>query len=249
VTLFDDLLSRVFDERLADHLPMRVLPIGTEPPQDFQTLVDREYLTIVELRKRQAKSAATRKRIIEAATAEFTANGYHGTPMATIAARAGVAVPTVYFVFHTKPELFAAALDTAVLGPEARAPLEQRWARDATAVQSDPVAALQSFIRGSAPIFLRASALSEVAGAAAPTDPDLADVYQSREKLRVEAYRDFVKMLALPAGVDADRATDILITMLSPQLYLAWRDGRHWSHEEIIHWMAGTIPELMLRTT
>ena len=201
-----------------------------------------------ERQKRKAKSAATRQRILEAATAEFTANGYHGTPMATIAASAGVAVQTVYFVFHTKPELFAAALEVAVLGPESRAPLEQRWARDATAVSGDPMAALQSFIRGSGPIFQRASALSEVAGAAAPTDPDIAEVYQSREKLRVDDYRDFVKMLALPAGVDADRATDILITMLSPQLYLALRDGRGWSHEEIIDWMTETIPELMLRT-
>jgi AcrR family transcriptional regulator len=169
--------------------------------------------------------------------------------MATIAARAGVAVQTVYFVFHTKPELFAAALDAAVLGPEVKAPLEQRWARDAAAVPGDPMAALQSFIRGSAPIFQRASALSEVAGATAPTDPDIAEVYQSREKLRVEAYREFVNMLALPAGIDTDRATDILITMLSPQLYRALRDGRGWSHEEIIDWMTGAIPELMLRTT
>jgi hypothetical protein len=158
-------------------------------------------------------------------------------------------VQTVYFVFHTKPQLFAAALDAAVLGPEAKAPLEQRWALDATAVSGDPMAALRSFIRGSAPIFQRASALSEVAGAAAPTDPDLAEVYESREKLRVEAYRDFVKVLALPAGVDADRATDILITLLSPQLYRTLRDGRGWSHDEIIDWMTGTIPELMLRTT
>lgn len=43
VTLFDDLLHRAFDDRLADYLPLRVLPIGSEPPQDFQTLVDREY--------------------------------------------------------------------------------------------------------------------------------------------------------------------------------------------------------------
>lgn len=49
VTLFDDILHRVFGERLADHLPVRVLPVGTEPPQDFQTLVDREYANIAGL--------------------------------------------------------------------------------------------------------------------------------------------------------------------------------------------------------
>ncbi|MET4052054.1 hypothetical protein ABID81_001417 [Frigoribacterium sp. PvP054] len=60
ITLFDDILHRVFDERLADHLPSRVLPISTEPPQDFVTLIDREYSQIAELLKpgRRARSAA-----------------------------------------------------------------------------------------------------------------------------------------------------------------------------------------------
>lgn len=60
VTLFDDLLHRVFDERLADRLPVRVLPVGTEPPQDFQTLVDREYQNIAALLKpgRRARAEA-----------------------------------------------------------------------------------------------------------------------------------------------------------------------------------------------
>ena len=49
VTLFDDLLQRVFKERLADHLPRRILPVSTEPPQDFQVLVDAEYAKIAEL--------------------------------------------------------------------------------------------------------------------------------------------------------------------------------------------------------
>lgn len=60
VTLFDDLLSRAFGERLAEHLPHRVLPVGVEPPQDFQTLVDREYARIRELLKpgRRARTQA-----------------------------------------------------------------------------------------------------------------------------------------------------------------------------------------------
>ena len=60
VTLFDDLLYRVFRERLADHMPLRVLPVGTEAPQDFQTLVDREYANIAELLRpgRRARAEA-----------------------------------------------------------------------------------------------------------------------------------------------------------------------------------------------
>lgn len=58
VTLFDDLLHRAFGERLADHLPLRVLPIGSEPPQDFQTLVDREYANIAALLKPHRRARA-----------------------------------------------------------------------------------------------------------------------------------------------------------------------------------------------
>jgi AcrR family transcriptional regulator len=166
--------------------------------------------------------------------------------MAGIAARAGVAVQTVYFIFHTKPELFAAALDEAVLGPEARAPMEQRWALDAIALSGTPWAAVESFIRGSAPILQRASALNAVAGAAAPTDSELAEVYQSREGLRVGAYQAFVNGLTLPPGTNPARAADILITMLSGQFYLALRAERGWTDEEIIDWMTTTIPGLML---
>lgn len=51
VTLFDDLLDRVFGERLASHIPRRVLPIGAEPPKDFQLLVDEEFERVRELLK------------------------------------------------------------------------------------------------------------------------------------------------------------------------------------------------------
>lgn len=63
VTLFDDVLHKVFGERLADHLPLRVLPISVEPPQDFVTLVDREYANIAALLKpgRRARTVARAK--------------------------------------------------------------------------------------------------------------------------------------------------------------------------------------------
>jgi Arc/MetJ family transcription regulator len=49
VTLFDDLLQRVFDDRLVNHLPHRVLPISAEPPRDIQVLLDEEYTQIAQL--------------------------------------------------------------------------------------------------------------------------------------------------------------------------------------------------------
>lgn len=57
VTLFDDLLLRVFEERFGNHMPRRVLPIGAEPPKDFQLLVDEEYERVRELLKPGAEWA------------------------------------------------------------------------------------------------------------------------------------------------------------------------------------------------
>lgn len=51
VTLFGELMDRVFGETLAEHIPLRVLPVSAEPPQDLQLLVDREYQRVAELLK------------------------------------------------------------------------------------------------------------------------------------------------------------------------------------------------------
>lgn len=49
VTVFDEVLHRVFEERLADHLPLRVLPVSTLPPRDLNLLIDSEYHQITDL--------------------------------------------------------------------------------------------------------------------------------------------------------------------------------------------------------
>jgi hypothetical protein len=43
VTLFDEILLDVFGERLADHLPERVLPLSTRPPADLDVLIDEQF--------------------------------------------------------------------------------------------------------------------------------------------------------------------------------------------------------------
>lgn len=61
VTLFDEILWGVFGERLADHLPERVLPISTRPPADIEVLVGEQYRQAAELlRPRKRKRADAR---------------------------------------------------------------------------------------------------------------------------------------------------------------------------------------------
>ena len=51
VTLFDDILRRVFKEDLSGHLPLRVLPVSVDPPRDLALLLDEEYTQIAALLK------------------------------------------------------------------------------------------------------------------------------------------------------------------------------------------------------
>jgi len=73
VTLFDNLLNRAFEERLADFIPERVLPISTRPPKDIKLLIDSELIQVDELLKdgkRKGIQAAARLRpILTLATA------------------------------------------------------------------------------------------------------------------------------------------------------------------------------------
>lgn len=49
VTLFRDLLNSVFNEKIIDYLPSRVLPLSTTPPTDLATLFDTEIAEIKKL--------------------------------------------------------------------------------------------------------------------------------------------------------------------------------------------------------
>ena len=121
---------------------------------------------------RNQRAAHTRRKIIAAATEEFRASGYHGTTMSAIAERAGVAVQTVYFVFHTKPALLTAAFDTAVMGEVDPVPPElTRWWQEGTATL-DGRRAVELFITNVSDINMRAATLDRVALAASTTDPE-----------------------------------------------------------------------------
>lgn len=62
ITLTDEILERSFSERLASHLPERVLPISTKPLTDVDVLVDEQWAQIKQLlrpgKRRRAEARA-----------------------------------------------------------------------------------------------------------------------------------------------------------------------------------------------
>lgn len=60
--------------------------------------------------RRRVPAAERRNALIEAAVHEFAHGGLYGTPVDRIARRVGVAQPYVFSLFHSKRELFLAAV-------------------------------------------------------------------------------------------------------------------------------------------
>jgi len=84
LTLFGDLLKKVFGQNLAEHLPTRVLPVSTSPPTDLMTLFDGEAKEIQKLLKpgrRRRIDAEARLRPL--AILDSTIRGEKGQPSAS----------------------------------------------------------------------------------------------------------------------------------------------------------------------
>jgi len=202
---------------------------------------------------RKERAAITKRAIVSAATEEFRANGYHGTTMAAIAKRAGVAVQTVYFVFHTKPLLLTAAIDNAVVGETDPVPPEMTpWWQDGTTT-ADGRRAIELFVSSVAVIEQRAAALDRVAVQAATTDPEVEEVRGHHEQLRVAGFRSYVDTFVsrglLRAGLDAAEATDVLLTLAGSSVFLDFTEGRGWSLERYVAWTTDALCSLLLENS
>ena len=196
---------------------------------------------------RREKAAATRERMLRAAIEVFAEQGYVGARMADIAARAGVAVQTLYFVFHTKPELLEQCFDFAVLGPERLVPPEQPFMREIPRVRSGR-AALRAFVAGNTAILERVATTDEVARAAMH-EPEAAAVVEASQQLRRQGYREVLETIAerfpLRPGLELDEATDVLLMYGSSATYLAMiRCG--WSRDRFEEWLADTLARTLL---
>lgn len=197
------------------------------------------------LSPRRRRAQATRSRITKAAEALFRDRGYAGTTMADIAEAAGVAVQTVYFIFHTKTDVLSSTYDLAVRGDgDPVPPQDQEWYRRAVA-EPRVALAVRSVVEGAGEIVRRVAPLDLAVRTAAASDPDAARFLARNEQMRVDGYRQMVDFLftkAKPrADVSPERATDALLFLVSPAAYRALVVERGWSHAEWVAWTSETL--------
>lgn len=196
------------------------------------------------------RASHTRRAIIDAARAAFCENGYTGTTMQTVANRAGVAIQTVYFVFHTKACLLSEVFATAVLGDSRTPPEQTQWYAAAT-TGTDPLRSLSAFVDGAARLLEKTAALDEVVRTAAATDPEVLEFHRHSEELRAAGYQSFLASLKqrrlLRRGLDLEETTDALLGILGPGIYQSLRRDRGWSHEQYAAWITDVLPRILLR--
>lgn len=201
----------------------------------------RQYQSVV----RAEAARRTRQAIVAAARDLFVVRGYAATPLADIAAVAGVARPTVFAAFGSKPALLRQVLDQALAGDDAPVAVADRpWFRpvwDATT----PGEVLDAYARVCVLIGSRAARLFEVVRRAADDTPEVAELWQTlgnnRRAGATMVLRHARTLGSLTPDLDPDRAVDILWFCNDPAHYAALVLERGWSESDFTRWLASTM--------
>lgn len=192
---------------------------------------------------RREKAAQTRQRMLDAAYELFCEVGFRASTMELIAERAGVAVQTLYFSFHTKDELVQAVHEYTVLGDDGVPPPQQAWYRAAVA-EPDIANAVAILVDGMTLILDRVApmvpAFQAVAG-----DP-AGEVWRHGQELRYDGMGHLVDAFRaksrLRRGLSRAHAADLFFVLLGPDLYRSLVIERGWSKT---HWSAWVQASLL----
>lgn len=191
---------------------------------------------------RAEKAALTRRRMLDAAYAELCEQGFRATTMDAVAKRAGVAVQTLYFTFHTKDALLQEVLDRAVLGDDPVVPAEQPWFRQVV-TEPEIEDAVAAMVLGINTVLARVAPLVPVFHAVS-ADP-AGEVFRHAEQLRREGYADLVGYLVAKAPLRGSmtraRAVDVVFVLLGPETHRSLVIECGWSSKEFTTWVTTTI--------
>ncbi len=201
--------------------------------------------------RRTEQARATRRRIIECARGLFLEQGYAATTLDQIAARAGVAVQTVYFHYGNKRTVLKEVMDVLAVGDDAPVPLLERpWVEQARD-EPDARRALGIWLRNGRVIFGRVAPMLSIVRDAAGADPEMAEQWRTNQDQRYIAFRTLAEMLAakkaLRPGLTVQKAADIIFTLDSPEVYLLLTVERGWSPAQWQSWVTDAIAQAILR--
>ena len=175
--------------------------------------------------------------MLDAAVELFAEQGYSATTMAAIAARAGVAVQTLYFTFGNKPGLLQDAFSDAVLGPDALPPPAQPWHQRMRRARTAD-AGLWHAVQGATLIFERVAPL--VAAVRTTAGSEATEVWARQHARRQRGFSDDLDVLIakqpLRSEVSKDLALTTMLTVLSPDTFTAYTVDQGRTSQQFQRW-------------
>lgn len=195
---------------------------------------------------RLAKTRRTRVRILGAARDLFLADGYIGTTLDAVAARAEVSPQTVYNLVGGKATLFKAVYDVTLAGDDEPIPLSGRPEFERVLDAASARASLVAYAEICELLWARIGPLVRVATAqAAAGDRDLRAFVETVEAERLAGTRNIVGFLhdrfGLRPGVTVVEGADIMWTVTAPDGVdrLVGRCGWTWARYK--DWLVDTV--------
>ena len=196
------------------------------------------------------QAAQTRLRILEAAGELFAEGGYAATTIDAIAARASVAVDTVYAVFGTKKALLSALIDHLVTGSIEGSDVLAGDGPRALQAMTDREQMIAAFAADIAARIERVRPIDDVMRGAGAIDPDIAELRTRMQENRFNKLRYVVELLAargpLRADVNVGEAAAIVWTLTSPEVNRLLRDDRGWSTQRYEQWLSTTLLRVLI---
>lgn len=198
-------------------------------------------------RLRAEKAAETRRAVLAAARDLFHETGYAGTSVGQIAARAGVAVDTVYTSVGRKPQLLLAVIDMALGSADEPVPAEERAYVRAIRAAGSAAEKIAVYASALGELLPRTAPLLEALREAAAGDPGCAAVRDELNARRAANMRLFAGDLRatgqLRVDLSDDEVADLVWSMNSVE-YFGLLSARGWTPEAY----AGLLRDVWTRT-
>jgi TetR/AcrR family transcriptional regulator, regulator of autoinduction and epiphytic fitness len=202
--------------------------------------------------RRQQQAKQTRRAILDAAAVLFVDPGYAATPLTAVAAKAGVAVQTVYAVFGTKRQLLSELVDVTVAGDDEPVALPDRAFVAEINALAGAAAKLTRYAHHLARTNARTAEVVLALAGAATADPDAAAIWRKNQDERRLGMRAFGAALMatgeLRPDLDVEQVADVLWLAMDVRNYDWLVRQRGWTLEQYEDWYVRTVSGELLRS-
>jgi AcrR family transcriptional regulator len=189
---------------------------------------------------RQEQAAETRRRIIAAAYDLFVERGYSKATLGDIAAKAGVAVETVYAAFGTKAELLRRVWYVHFRGDERDETLYDRPEMQAILAEPDLFTRIRQHARFVTANNRRIAPLLDMLTGAASSEPGAAAMLAEWAERRLDVATKYARAAAATSQLAIPEAAcrDLLFATMDGALWHRLVLERGWSDAQYADWLS-----------